>query len=98
MAPVSRMPPSSSSARRRETVDFPDPAGPAMAMVTPPAERACCVLGCIWPGYGPSPLGDGPAPLIQGTGEQLLTRGIEDRKSTRLNSSHVAISYAVSSL
>src|SRR5690625_7464600 len=77
MAPVSRMPPCSTSARRRETVDFPDPAGPSMAMVTPPAERACCVLVCIWPGYGPSTLGDGQAPHIQGTGEQLHTRGLD---------------------
>src|SRR5690606_41408162 len=30
-----------------------------------------------------------------GTGEDLLDRHLQDRKSTRLNSSHVKISYAV---
>src|SRR5690625_2809338 len=45
------------------------------------------------------PLGDGPT--IQAAGQAALTAGattagvLEDRKSTRLNSSHVAISYAV---
>src|SRR5207302_11118954 len=33
--------------------------------------------------------------LVGGLGEQLAGDGLRDRKSTRLNSSHVKISYAV---
>src|SRR5690606_41383216 len=42
-------------------------------------------------GHAPRPLGHGPA-LVRHPGE---THTIGDRKSTRLNSSHVKISYAV---
>src|SRR5690625_981006 len=38
---------------------------------------------------------DGPHLLEDGDTFTITTRDIEDRKSTRLNSSHVAISYAV---
>src|SRR5690606_41439155 len=48
---------------------------------------------CAGPGRaGSPPPGGGTAGDGEGTGEK---RGREDRKSTRLNSSHVKISYAV---
>src|SRR3712207_9060103 len=61
---------------------------------------SCCLRGaCPWPtwschwggggsAYGPRGLSSGPRPRV-GVG------GLKDRKSTRLNSSHANISYAV---
>src|SRR5690242_21736315 len=38
---------------------------------------------------------DGVAARVAGAVDQLSVRAVEDRKSTRLNSSHMSISYAV---
>src|SRR5437667_7000042 len=46
----------------------------------------------------PSPPGDPPPRRLRSMNEgnpPLLRRGVPDRKSTRLNSSHITISYAV---
>src|SRR5690606_41456470 len=43
----------------------------------------------------PGGAGDGPVGVRRGAGRLVHHRGRADRKSTRLNSSHVKISYAV---
>src|SRR5207249_11802320 len=49
--------------------------------------RCCCERACL-----PGPLNSSAAQTLS---NQCLTERVRDRKSTRLNSSHVSISYAV---
>src|SRR5690606_41536900 len=49
----------------------------------------------IYLGLGPQAAAGGPLPADPGPAHRLPAQPGEDRKSTRLNSSHVKISYAV---
>src|SRR5699024_11071311 len=56
------------------------------------AENSAYLPGWL---YGVADYGTGMPTRIEGLGRPVLPGSFEDRKSTRLNSSHVSISYAV---
>src|SRR5699024_11119991 len=84
IAPVSRIPPSRASATIRETVDFPEPAGPSIAMVMPSAgggtrgRRGHAARWCAsCKDTGRSGLRDPPPAFGELPREQVLTGGVD---------------------